>query len=184
MNNRFRAYDPRSPRYSMEDPYAPHYAMPAMAETPVRDNTIFVYPQNLKNALSLIQQAIGGEAEDRLFYSWLIENASSDEDRKIIAGIRDDEIAHFGLFRQLYQDLTGKMAPPAPSTAFTPPDSYCSGLSNALLGEQNAVRKYRQILYALQDRVQQNMLTEIITDELRHGILYNYLYTKNGCSGR
>jgi len=26
-------------------------------------------------------------------------------------------------------------------------------------------------------------MIEIITDELRHGILYNYLYTKNGCRG-
>jgi hypothetical protein len=43
------------------------------------------------------------------------------------------------------------------------------------------VRKYRRILYALQDRVHINILTGIITDEIRHGILYSYLYSKNGC---
>jgi len=59
--------------------------------------------------------------------------------------------------------------------------SYCDGVQRALKGEQNAVRKYRRILYALQDRVQINILTGIITDEIRHGILYNYLYSKNSC---
>lgn len=88
---------------------------------------IFIYPQNLSNALALIQQA--------------------------------------------------------PGEQFIQPESYCAGLSRALLGEQNAVQRYRKILYAMQDRVHINMMTEIITDEIRHGILYNYLYTKNGCTG-
>ncbi|HCL01056.1 MAG TPA: rubrerythrin, partial [Lachnoclostridium phytofermentans] len=41
---------------------------------------------------------------------------------------------------------------------------------------------YRQILFAMQDRIHINMLTEIITDEIRHGILYTYLYSKNNCN--
>lgn len=43
--------------------------------------------------------------------------------------------------------------------------------------------RYRNILYAMEFREHINMMIEIITDELRHGILYNYLYTKNGCRG-
>lgn len=34
---------------------------------------------------------------------------------------------------------------------------------------------------AMQDRRHINMLAEIITDELRHGNLYNFLYSKNKC---
>ncbi len=41
---------------------------------------------------------------------------------------------------------------------FTPPAHYCEGLARALLGEQNAVQKYRRILYS-------------------------DLYAKNGCRG-
>ncbi|MDP2891609.1 MAG: ferritin-like domain-containing protein, partial [Bacillota bacterium] len=52
----------------------------------------------------------------------------------------------------------------------------------ALMGEQNAVRKYRQVLFAMTDRRLINMITEIITDEIRHATLYNYLYAKNGCN--
>ncbi|WP_246240793.1 ferritin-like domain-containing protein [Anaerocolumna sedimenticola] len=146
------------------------------------EENIFVYPYNLDNALSLIQQAVSGENEDRIFYTYLIENAPNDEDKEIITGIRNNEMDHFRMFRQIYYDITGNMLPKVRAEEFVPPKSYCDGLRDALLGEQNAVRKYRQILYAMQPRVHINMLTEIITDEIRHGILYNYLYSKNNCN--
>jgi rubrerythrin len=158
-------------------------AAPVMAETPVQSGDVFTYPQNLPGALVLMQQAVAGESEDRLFYSWLIDQAPSNEDKKIITGIRDNEISHFGYFRQLYAELTGKEMPPVQGEKFIPPAGYCEGLARALQGEQNAVQKYRKILFAMQNRVHINILTEIITDEIRHGILYNYLYTKNDCKG-
>lgn len=141
----------------------------------------YTYPQNLPEAIQLIRDAVAGETEDRLFYSYLIENAPLEDDKNIISGIRDNEITHFGLFRQIYYELTGHTLPPPENVTFEEPASYCAGLKRALLGEQHAVQKYRRILFALQNRVQINMLTEIITDELRHGILYNYLYSKNKC---
>lgn len=142
----------------------------------------YTYPQNVPGALKLIKEAVAAETEDRMFYQYLIDNAPSQEDKAIITGIRDDEIRHFGLFRQVYTQLTGQMLPPPQNVTFEKPASYCAGLKKALLGEQNAVRKYRMILYALIDRVQINILTGIITDEIRHGSLYNYLYSKNGCN--
>lgn len=141
----------------------------------------YTYPQNLPNALALIRQALSGETEDRMTYEWLIANAPSPEDQQIIAGIRDDEMRHFQLFRQLYTELTGQAPPTVQEEQFTPPGSYCQGLSNAIKGEQGAVARYRQILYAMQSRVHINVVTDIMTDEIRHGILYNYLYAKNGC---
>ncbi len=144
-------------------------------------NDIFLYPENLQNALDLLQQAMGGETADRMFYTWLIDNAPSEDDKAIISGIRDDEINHYALLNQLYYSITGIVAPQVSNETFTPPDNYCDGLALALMGEQNAVRKYRKILYAMQYRDHINIMTEIITDELRHGILYNYLYTNNGC---
>lgn len=175
--------------------YSPHnhkQTIPAAAmqresvmpyRTPQQTNldNIYIYPQNLEGALALIQQAVAGENEDRMFYSYLIENAPSMEDKDVITGIRDNEINHFNLFRQLYFEITGKTIPPMQGEEFVPPATYCDGLKRALLGEQNAVQKYRKILYAMQNRVHINVLTEIITDEIRHGILYNYLYSKNNC---
>ncbi len=137
---------------------------------------------NLPEALRLIEDALKGETEDREFYQYLIGKAPSKKEKDIIAGIRDDEMKHYQMFRQIYSELTGQMLPSVQETPFEQPVSYCAGLQKALMGEQNAVTKYRKILYAMRDRRHINMLTEIITDELRHLGLYNYLYAKNGCS--
>jgi rubrerythrin len=141
---------------------------------------IYTYPYNLPMALQLIREAVSGEREDEMFYNYLVTIAP-EEDKSIIRGIRDDELKHFRLFKNIYYELTGQMLPPPPEGEFTKPASYCAGLKKAMLGELAAVEKYRKILFALQDRRQINMLTEIITDELRHGNLYNLLYSKNEC---
>lgn len=173
-------YEPYS--YARPNPYMEAAAVPAQFPRQAQDGSIFVYPQNLPGALSLIRQAVAGEAEDRMFYTWLLGQAPSD-DRQIITGIRDNEITHNALFRQLYYEITGSMVPQSGGEEFAPPANYCEGIARALLGEQNAVQKYRKILYAMQSRVHINVMTEIITDEIRHGLLYNYLYAKNGCRG-
>jgi rubrerythrin len=141
----------------------------------------YIYPQNLPQALQLIREGVAGEREDRMFYDYLISTAPSEEDKEIIKGIRDNEIQHFFMFRQIYYQLTGQQLPPPQDVPFEKPASYCDGIKKALMGEQKAVQKYRKILFAMQNRIHINMLTEIITDEIRHGILYNYLYSKNGC---
>jgi rubrerythrin len=141
----------------------------------------FDYPENLSNAMELMQQALNGEVEDQMFYMWLISNAPSEEERQIIGSIRDDEMGHFELFRQIYYDLTGMSLRQNSEETFMEPESYCEGLARAIIGEQNAVREYRKILYAMQSRIHINMLIDIITDETRHGILYNYLFARNAC---
>ena len=168
-------YDPYN--YNLAPPSAPA-AVPAQQ---VQSGNPFVYPENLPGALALMQQAVTGEAEDRMFYAWLMEQAPSAEERQIIEGIRDNEINHYALFRQLYAALTGRSLPQTQGEPFQPPADYCQGLRRALLGEQNAVTKYRKILYAMQERMPINTLTELLTVEIRHGILYSYLYAKNGC---
>lgn len=145
------------------------------------DVSKYIFPMNLPQALNLINGAVSGETEDRQFYGYLLSVAPSDEDKNIISRIRDDEIKHFQLFRQIYFDLTGQVLPPPGNVTFEQPASYCAGIARAIKGEQGAVVRYRQILFAMQSRVHINMLTEIITDEIRHGILYNYIYSRNGC---
>ena len=146
------------------------------------NNIAYNQNESLSSALMGIQDALKGETEDRMFYDYLINEAPSEEDKRIIAGIRDDEMKHYEMFRQLYYELTGNTAAQQQQDTFERPASYCDGLKNALMGEQNAVRKYRNILFAMRYRSHVNMMTEIITDELRHLGLYNFLYAKNGCS--
>jgi rubrerythrin len=143
--------------------------------------SVKIKSKDLQDALGLIKEAVSGESEDRLFYEYLISVAPNDEEKNLIKGIRDDEVKHFGYFRDLYKDLTGSTLPATSNGEFKKPKSYCEGLKDALLGEQRAVRKYRKILAVLTERSQINKLIEIITDELRHGIIYNYLYSRNKC---
>ena len=136
---------------------------------------------SMAEALDLIKAAVEGEREDRMFYDFLISNAPNNKDREIIKGIRDDEIRHAKLFRRLYFELTGKVISPKQEVDFQKPANYCEGLIRALMGEQNAVRKYRKILFAMKERSHINTLTEIITDEIRHASLYNLLIHNNDC---
>lgn len=142
---------------------------------------MYSYPQNFPEALTRIRDAVRGEKEDQLFYDYLISVAPSEEDKKIIESIRNDERQHFNLFRQIYFELTGQTLPSAPEASFTKPSSYCQGIQKALFGELGAVERYRIILFAMQERKHINMLTRIITDEQKHAAKYNFLFSKNQC---
>lgn len=162
--------------------YNPIYFQPMQPINPYSGTSDqYTYPQNFPMALQLIRDALSGETEDELFYDYLISVAPSQEDKEIIAGIRDDEMEHFDLFKQLYIELTGQMPPQQKEEGFTKPETYCQGIKKALLGELSAVEKYRKILFAMVDRRHINILTRIITDELRHAGFYNFLYSKNKC---
>jgi rubrerythrin len=145
------------------------------------DETPYVYPNNLPGAINLIREAVSGERSDELFYDYLIKNAPNDESRNTITGIRDNERKHNMMFRQIYLDLTGRSIPGAQNEEVQYPKHFCDGVRKALHGELAAVQRYRKILFAMQNRVHINMLTEIITDEIRHANLYNFLYSFNKC---
>lgn len=149
--------------------------------TPAGPADPYTYPGNFPEALKLIEDAVSGEREDELFYDYLIGVAPTKEAKNIIMGIRDDERKHNKMFRRLYTDLTRKVLPPNTEANFKKPESYCEGIRDALMGELKAVQRYRRILFALNNRVHINMLVEIITDELRHASLYNYLFASGKC---
>ena len=136
---------------------------------------------DMTEALELIREAIKGETQDRLFYQYLLDNAPALLDKEILEEIRDNEIKHAKLFRQLYFELTGKTIKPDENVSFEKPRTYCDGLRGALMGETSAVKKYRRILAAMKNRKYINMMVEIITDELRHASLYNLLIHNNDC---
>ncbi|MDF9407993.1 ferritin-like domain-containing protein [Pelotomaculum isophthalicicum JI] len=136
----------------------------------------YAYPE----ALRLIVESVSGEREDELFYNYMISIAPP-EQKEIIASIRDDEIKHNKMLREIYWELTGQEISAVKNGAFQPPDSYCNGITKALFGELAAVERYRKILFGLEFLPYRNMITEIYTDELKHGSKWNYLFTVN-CS--
>ncbi|QVK16870.1 ferritin-like domain-containing protein [Mycoplasmatota bacterium] len=145
------------------------------------DLSSYTHPKNYQKGLELIRNTLGGERKDELFYNYLVSVAPTEEANQIVSSIRDDEIRHNKMFRTIYYQLTGQVLPHGLDEPFDKPKSYCEGLKQALMGELSAVQKYRQILFAMENRVHINMLTEIITDELRHSGLYNLLMTLGNC---
>lgn len=144
----------------------------------------YSYPQNLPVALDLIRDSLMGETEDKLFYAHILNAAVLPEDRETISAIRNDEMKHYEILKKLYHELTGE-TPPKPGRAEeTARMTYCQALAKALRGEVAAIERYRKILFGMQERRHINMLTEILTDEIRHADLYGLLLSMNNCYAR
>jgi rubrerythrin len=133
----------------------------------------------LQKSLEGIKLAVQGEKEDELFYDYLISIAPTEEEKKIIASIRDDERGHNKMFRQIYKSITGMDVPPGKDEEFIKPISYLDGIKKALFGELGAVERYREIRRGLPSTIYRDMLFNIITDEIKHSAKYNYLFTLN-----
>ena len=134
-----------------------------------------------KEILEMIKDSVTSEKEDERFYDHLIAIAPSQEDKKIIESIRNDERHHNQLFRKIYLELTGVALPKnvLESSETELNITYMQGLEQALMGELSAVEKYRKILAEMADKQRYNMVFEILTDELKHAAKYNFLITKN-----
>ena len=143
------------------------------------------YPSTaqFKEAVNLINRSVENEKTDAMFYAWLIQNIPTNiEERKradiaqTIQGIANDEKLHNEILRSMYRQLTGEEAQVSNET-FQAPNSFEEGIVQALKGEVEAVRKYRKIMAGMPDDSYRDQVFSILTDELRHGILYNYIYT-------
>lgn len=135
--------------------------------------------KTLEDALTLIYNAVQGETEDELFYDYLISIAPTQNEKNIIASIRDDERKHNQMFRDIYRHFTGQEIPTPREIPINQPISYRQGLTDALFGELEAVEHYRDIRAGLPTEYYRDMVFEILTDELKHADKYNYLLGLN-----
>ena len=136
-----------------------------------------------REALRLINSSVAGENADNMFYEWLINNIPetvSEEKRadiqQTIEGIVSDEKLHNEILKSMYRQLTGQDTTPVEEN-FIPPADFNEGIVQALKGEMEAVRRYIRIMAGLPDNSYRDQIFSILTDELRHGTLYNYIYT-------
>lgn len=139
----------------------------------------------LNKSLELIKEAVQGENEDVIFYEYLIKKAPTKEEKEIIESIKNDELKHNKMFRQIYFNITGiEISPNKKDDDFKKPRSYIEGIKKALFGELDAVRKYRKIREGLPSRRYRDMLFEVITDEISHGVKYDYILYLNCCENK
>ncbi|MFZ7121863.1 MAG: rubrerythrin [Eubacteriaceae bacterium] len=158
------------------------YMVPMMLQkTYKKINDPCTYSQNIPLEIKLIREAVSDEKYDQMFYDYLISITPTQENKDIILGIRNDEMKHFGLLRQIYFDLVGEMISTVQNSEFAMPASYSQGLQNAMTRELGAIEKNRKILFALKCKKHINMIMEIISDELKHVNLYTVLNSKYAC---
>ena len=142
-------------------------------------NSYSIYTQQaFQLSLKLIAEAVQGEKEDQIFYDYLIANAPTQGQKEIITTIRNDEIRHNQLYKKMYKELTGQEVQLAEEEEFVPPASFEQGIRKAILGEMKAMEKYRIIRQGLPHRYHRDIVFSILTDELKHGTLYNLIYTE------
>lgn len=133
----------------------------------------------LNVALEQIKKSIGDERRDELFYDQLINMAPDENSRDIISSIRDDEKRHNEILRFVYSNITGEVIE-SPSEDITIEEmTYIDSIEKSLLDEVAAVKKYRKIMGAMPNSKMHTLLMSIMTDEIRHASLYNYLINKS-----
>lgn len=133
---------------------------------------------SLDKAVEGILNSIKNEKEDEVFYTNLIE-MSPDYAKDIISSIRDDETRHNEILRFVYSNITGEVAKNSDENVQKQEMTYAEGLEKAFFDEIAAVKKYRRIMGAMPNTKLHTLLMSIMTDELRHASLYNYLIHKN-----
>lgn len=139
-------------------------------------------PKLVQRSLCFIIEALGDETHDRMFYQYLLQIVPDRKQYKIIESIRDDEIKHFEMFRIIYDEITCEPPCKQQGEEFERPESYCNAIEMALFGELKAVELYRKIMFGLCSQRHRDMLFEIITDEMKHSIKWNFLYNINRCT--
>lgn len=133
---------------------------------------------SLDKAVEGLLNSIKNEKEDEFFYTNLIEMAP-DYAKDTISSIRDDETRHNEILRFVYSNITGEVAKNSDENVQIQEITYAEGLEKAFFDEIAAVKKYRRIMGAMPNTKLHTLLMSIMTDELRHASLYNYLIHKN-----
>ena len=147
-------------------------------------NRQYPYQEQVREAMQLISNSLNLEAASKNYYEWLLDNIPVDnltraqrtEIADILMKIRDDEIKHSEMFKQIYKDFTGEDIVIEPKD-FVPPQKFTDGLRTGMFEEFNSVRRYREIMHKIPGDEYKAMLFDIITDELIHGHLFEYIFT-------
>jgi len=125
-----------------------------------------------KEILSLIEKAIDGEYSAIACYQQLKNNAPSQQIKKIIHEIRQDELRHYQTFTALYTTLTGKKYNPKVSEPC--PSSFKKGIDFAFHDEQETVDLYLDIAYQTDNKQIKEEFLRAAHDEQNHAVWFLY----------
>ncbi|PTX54996.1 rubrerythrin [Melghirimyces profundicolus] len=123
-----------------------------------------------------IAKAISGQINAIACYEKLARLAPTEEERRQIMEIRQDEINHYREFTRIHVRLTGQQ--PRQVTPEPCPDDYKEALEFALKDEQETVDFYLDIADKTKDPAIQKVFTRAAHDEQNHAVWFLYFWTK------
>lgn len=122
-----------------------------------------------------IAKAINGEYSAIACYEHLARIAPTEEERKQILEIRQDEMRHFHVFSQIYTTLTGRQ--PSPQISEGCPSEYRAGIRFAFKDEQETVDFYHKIADKAKDPFIKEQFQRAAADEQNHAVWFLYFLT-------
>lgn len=134
------------------------------------------------NLTSDIAKAIDGEYTAVLCYEQLAKMAPSEEARKQILEIRNDEIRHFQMFSKLYTSMTGRQHTPKLNEPC--PGSYLEGVRSSFKDEQETVDAYLDIFDRAHDPHIKHEFSRAAADEQNHAVWFLYFLKENAHEGK
>jgi rubrerythrin len=126
--------------------------------------------QNDQSLVKDIEKALNGEYSAIACYNKLADRAPTNEARKQILEIREDEIRHYEAFRNILRQLTGKE--PSPKITESCPEGYKEGVLASFKDEQKTTDFYYEIERKAQDISIKETFRQAAADEQNHAVWF------------
>lgn len=135
--------------------------------------------EGLEQAIDLMEVTVENGAAGIKLLNFLIDNAPTEQEKRLLIGMRNDELKHEKMLREIYRDITGEDMQIFDPVEINLPESYVDGIVEAILDHFETILLINTIQYGLQSERYRNILFEIRIDELRHADELNFIYTFN-----
>ena len=129
---------------------------------------------NYKISKGLLSEFMKDEQAAADFYQNLSEMLTNPQHREIIGKIRDDEIKHFIMLRELYIRLY-RCRPEIMPVAVNVPSDAKTALKMAIEDELDAYDEYRNTYLVNSDAYARSVFFELMSDEIEHSVWDTYL---------
>jgi len=153
---------------------------------------IYPNPIQLQNSINLIQDTINAMEQDLLLYNWFNDKMPISEFQtlpspnaeelydilEIIETLKNDSIKNSTLLKEIYYQLTGTYANIEQGFYFIPPRDLFTGIYGSIVKSTKYVKQLGLIMFGLPNYYYRDALFSIISDELNHGTLVNYVHSK------
>lgn len=136
----------------------------------------------INSAIEKIRNLIEGKKGEQEYFERLLL-VTPEEEKEILMLIKEDEKKHDEILRFIYSNLTGETLPVNMADSQNMNSSeeeldYKKEIQQNFMDKVNAIAKYRKIMGAMPNSKMHTLFMAILTDEIRHSALYNYLIHK------